>query len=86
MCFLSVQVSVDYSSLKSMFDLLHRKTAHTMAYSHLLSIVYHCLLLPSKWKSEILQGGTSEICLFHDFSLFQLMILSMQNIGTSLIA
>lgn len=54
--YVSLQVNVDYSSLKSMFELLHRKTAHTTAYSHLLSITYHCLLLPSKfvhvyWKS-----------------------------------
>jgi len=39
-------VAVDSSSLKSMIDLLQRKTAHTTAHSHLLSVVYHCLLLP----------------------------------------
>lgn len=39
-------VSVDTGSFKSMVDLLQRKTCTTTAYSHLLSIVYHCLLLP----------------------------------------
>lgn len=46
--FSHLQVAVDTGSFKSMVDLLQRKTSATTAYSHLLSIVYHCLLLPSK--------------------------------------
>lgn len=42
-----LQIQVDSRNLKSMIDLLHRKTIHTVAHSNLLSIVYHCLLLPS---------------------------------------
>ena len=38
-----------------MIDLLHRKTVHTVAYANLLSIVYHCLLLPSKAHSLHMQ-------------------------------
>lgn len=39
-------VEIDSNNLQQMVDLLQRKTAHSVASSHLLSIVYHCLLLP----------------------------------------
>ena len=43
-----LQVHVDSNSLKSMIELLHRKTAHTVAHTNVLSVIYHCLLLPSR--------------------------------------
>ncbi|CAI8048375.1 Disheveled-associated activator of morphogenesis 2 [Geodia barretti] len=39
-------VHVDSNSLKSMIELLHRKTVHTVAHANLLSVIYHCILLP----------------------------------------
>lgn len=39
-------IQVDSTNLKSMFDMLQRKTGDSLAYPHFLSIVYHCLLLP----------------------------------------
>ena len=47
-----VQETVDPNSLSSMMTVLHRKTVNTLAYSHLLSIVYHCLLLPRESRSH----------------------------------
>ena len=45
---LTLQVHVDSNSLKSMIELLHRKTVHTVAHANLLSVIYHCILLPSE--------------------------------------
>lgn len=41
---------VDTKSASGMFELLRRKLSHTAAYPHLLSLLQHLLLLPSKLK------------------------------------
>ncbi|XP_044581625.1 disheveled-associated activator of morphogenesis 1 isoform X1 [Cotesia glomerata] len=42
---------VDTKSATAMFDLLRRKLSHTAAYTHLLSLLEHCLLLPLDYGS-----------------------------------
>ena len=37
---------IDYTNAVKMTDVLQRKTAYTGAYVHLISLLYHCLLLP----------------------------------------
>ena len=37
---------IDYSNVLKMADLLQKKTAYTSAYVHLISLLYHCLLIP----------------------------------------
>ncbi len=39
---------VDYSNVLKMAEMLQRKTAYTPAYVHLVSLLYHCLLIPGE--------------------------------------
>lgn len=41
---------VDTKSATAMFELLRRKTSHSPAYPHLLSLLEHMLLLPCKFS------------------------------------
>ncbi len=71
-------MNIETNSLSSMMNLLQRKTAHTLAYSHLLSIVYHCLLLPRKshthslyctlraWKYSCIATDSISLCAVDD--------------------
>ena len=43
---------VDYSNVLKMADLLQKKTAYTSAYVHLVSLMYHCLLIPGEPASS----------------------------------
>jgi dishevelled associated activator of morphogenesis len=43
---LNIMERVDYTNVMNMTGLLQKKTAYTPAYVHLVSLLYHCLLLP----------------------------------------
>lgn len=40
--------TVDYTNPSKMAEILQRKTVYTAAYPHYISILYHCLLIPSE--------------------------------------
>lgn len=40
--------TVDYTNPAKMAEILQRKTAYTTAYTHYISVLYHCLLIPSE--------------------------------------
>ena len=42
--------TVEYTNPLKMAEILHKKTAYTAAYTHYVSILYHCLLIPSENK------------------------------------
>ena len=46
------QVHVDTKSASSMFEVLRKKLNHTPAYSHFMSLLQHCLLLPLDYGSH----------------------------------
>ncbi|XP_015832284.3 disheveled-associated activator of morphogenesis 1 [Nothobranchius furzeri] len=48
-------VHVDSKSASQMFDLIRKRVNHTEAYSHLLSVLHHCLMIPYKQRRTTLQ-------------------------------
>lgn len=45
--------TVEYTNPIKMAEILHKKTAYTAAYTNFISILYHCLLIPSEQIIDI---------------------------------